>query len=105
MTVRRSILPSSPSAAEAVTRLDRERQRLLSSSRLRLAFTLFVVALLLSLSGLIFVLVSSIFDTLTPSIRADLEWKARRGAQESPKGGGTGLSRNCRQHRQSSSGN
>jgi len=49
---------------------------------LRLAFTLFVVALLLSLAGLIFVLVSSIFNTLTPSIRADLEWKARRGASE-----------------------
>jgi signal transduction histidine kinase/DNA-binding NarL/FixJ family response regulator len=83
MTARRSIPPSSPSGRpEAVAQLDRERQRLLSSSRLRLAFTLVVVALLLSLSGLIFVLVSSIFDTLTPSIRADLEWKARRGASE-----------------------
>jgi signal transduction histidine kinase/DNA-binding NarL/FixJ family response regulator/HPt (histidine-containing phosphotransfer) domain-containing protein len=82
MTARRSILPSPPSSVEPTVRLDRERQRLLSSSRLRLAFTLFVVALLLSLSGLIFVLVSSIFDTLTPSIRADLEWKARRGASE-----------------------
>jgi len=46
------------------------------------AFTLFVVALLLALSGLIFVLVSRIFDTLTPTISADLEWKARRGAGE-----------------------
>jgi signal transduction histidine kinase/DNA-binding NarL/FixJ family response regulator/HPt (histidine-containing phosphotransfer) domain-containing protein len=43
---------------------------------------MFVVALLLALSGLIFVLVSQIFDTLTPTIRADLEWKARRGAGE-----------------------
>jgi signal transduction histidine kinase/DNA-binding NarL/FixJ family response regulator len=47
-----------------------------------MAFTLFVVALLLALSGLIFVLVSRIFDTLTPTIQADLEWKARRGAGE-----------------------
>jgi signal transduction histidine kinase/DNA-binding NarL/FixJ family response regulator len=47
-----------------------------------MAFTLFVVALLLALSGLIFVLVSRIFDTLTPTLQADLEWKARRGAGE-----------------------
>src|SRR6187549_430937 len=79
---RRSILPSFPPSPEATARAARERRRLLSSSRLRLAFTLFVVALLLALSGLIFVLVSRIFDTLTPTIRADLEWKARRGAGE-----------------------
>jgi signal transduction histidine kinase len=79
MTARRSIVPSISPSTEAV---DRERRRLLSSSRLRVSFTLFVVALLLATSGLIFVLVSQIFDTLTPSIRADLEWKARRGASE-----------------------
>src|SRR5688572_18993684 len=77
MTARRSIVPSLSSGIEAA-----ERRRLLSSSRLRLSFTLFVVALLLAMSGLIFVLVSQIFDTLTPTIRADLEWKARRGAGE-----------------------
>jgi signal transduction histidine kinase/DNA-binding response OmpR family regulator len=59
-----------------------KQRRLLSSARIRRAFTLFVVALLLALSGLMFVLVSRIFDTLTPTIRADLEWKARRGASE-----------------------
>src|SRR5690349_11059029 len=80
MAARRSLLP--PAAPASVTSDARERRRLLSSSRLRLAFTLFVVALLLSLSGLIFVLVSRIFDTLTPTIQADLEWKARRGAGE-----------------------
>jgi signal transduction histidine kinase/FixJ family two-component response regulator/HPt (histidine-containing phosphotransfer) domain-containing protein len=79
MTARRSIIPSLSPSNE---RDDRERRRLLSSSRLRLSFTLLVVALLLAMSGLIFVLVSQIFDTLTPSIRADLEWKARRGASE-----------------------
>jgi signal transduction histidine kinase/DNA-binding NarL/FixJ family response regulator len=78
----RSILPSFPPSPEATVRAERERKRLLSSSRLRLSFTLFVVALLLALSGLIFVLVSQIFDALTPRIRADLEWKARRGASE-----------------------
>ncbi|HYJ11058.1 MAG TPA: ATP-binding protein [Polyangiaceae bacterium] len=82
MTLRRSLIPPSPPANQDAARSDRERRRLLSSSRLRLAFTLFVVALLLALSGLIFVLVSSIFDTLTPTIQADLEWKARRGAGE-----------------------
>jgi signal transduction histidine kinase/CheY-like chemotaxis protein/HPt (histidine-containing phosphotransfer) domain-containing protein len=79
MTARRSIVPSHSQSTETV---DRERRRLLSSSRLRLSFTLFVVALLLATSGLIFVLVSQIFDTLTPTIRADLEWKVRRGASE-----------------------
>src|SRR4051812_25796001 len=82
MPVRRSIVPPLPLAAEKAERSQRERRRLLSSSRLRLAFTLFVVALLLSLSGLHFVLVSRIFDTLNPKVQADLEWKARRGAGE-----------------------
>ena len=82
MTARRSMIPSFPPSPEANARTERERKRLLSSSRLRMSFTLFVVALILALSGLIFVLVSQIFDTLTPTIRADLEWKARRGASE-----------------------
>ena len=81
MTVRRSIVPPADLAAET-EKAGRQRRRLLSSSRLRMAFTLFVVALLLALSGMIFVLVSRIFDTLTPTIQADLEWKARRGAGE-----------------------
>jgi hypothetical protein len=38
--------------------------------------------LLLALSGMIFVLVSRIFDTLTPAVQRNLEWKARRGAGE-----------------------
>jgi len=80
MTLRRSIAPTSSLAVDQNEKFERQRRRLLSSSRLRMAFTLFVVALLLALSGLIFVLVSRIFDTLTPTIQADLEWKARRGA-------------------------
>ncbi len=82
MTARRSLVPPSARAVETAETSQRQRRRLLSSSRLRMAFTLFVVALLLALSGLIFVLVSRIFDTLTPTIQADLEWKARRGAGE-----------------------
>jgi signal transduction histidine kinase/HPt (histidine-containing phosphotransfer) domain-containing protein/ActR/RegA family two-component response regulator len=82
MTVRRSIVPPSSLGTDTAEKSERQRRRLLSSSRLRMAFTLFVVALLLALSGLIFVLVSRIFDTLTPTIQADLEWKARRGAGE-----------------------
>ncbi|HWZ91841.1 MAG TPA: response regulator, partial [Polyangiaceae bacterium] len=39
-------------------------------------------ALLIGLCGMIFVLVSHIFGALTPAIRADLEWKAERGARE-----------------------
>jgi signal transduction histidine kinase/DNA-binding NarL/FixJ family response regulator len=77
---RRSLIPSFPANPDETVRA--ERKRLLSSSRLRMSFTLVVVALLLAMSGLIFVLVSQIFDTLTPTIRADLEWKARRGAGE-----------------------
>jgi signal transduction histidine kinase/DNA-binding NarL/FixJ family response regulator/HPt (histidine-containing phosphotransfer) domain-containing protein len=82
MTARRSIVPAMSAIAEKAEGSARERRRLLSSTRLRVAFTLFVVALILALSGLIFVLVSRIFDTLTPKLQADLEWKARRGASE-----------------------
>jgi signal transduction histidine kinase/DNA-binding NarL/FixJ family response regulator/HPt (histidine-containing phosphotransfer) domain-containing protein len=81
MSSRRSVAPPAPSGVSSVRASSRER-RLLSSSRLRLVFTLFVVALLLSLSALNFVLVSRIFASVTPKVQADLEWKARRGASE-----------------------
>ena len=60
----------------------KERQRLLSGFRIIVAQTVFVTLLVLLLSGLMFALVSGIFGTITPSIRADLEHKARRGAAE-----------------------
>ncbi len=69
-------MPSSDAADRA------QKRRLLSSARIKLALTLFVTALILALSGMIFVLVSSIFATLSPSVRADLEWKAKHGAAE-----------------------
>ena len=43
---------------------------------------LFVSALLIGLWGLIFGLVSHIFGAMTPAVRADLEWKAKRGVAE-----------------------
>jgi two-component system sensor histidine kinase/response regulator len=56
--------------------------QLLSGARIRIAFTLFTAAVLVALTALVFALVSHIFARLTPSIRADLEWKAAHGAAE-----------------------
>jgi two-component system sensor histidine kinase/response regulator len=70
------LVPSSDAADQA------QKRRLLSSFRIKFALTLFVTALILALSGMIFVLVSSIFATLSPSVQADLEWKAKHGAAE-----------------------
>jgi len=61
---------------------ERQTRKVLSSLRLKVAFMLFVSALLMGLCGLIFSLVSQIFDALTPAIQADLEWKAERGVAE-----------------------
>jgi hypothetical protein len=47
--------------------------------------------LLLGLCGLVFNLVSHIFDTLTPAIQADLQWKATRGAAELAQSAGHGM--------------
>ena len=61
---------------------EQQTRKVLSSLRVKVAFMLFVSALLIGLCGLIFSLVSHIFDTMTPAIRADLQWKATRGAAE-----------------------
>jgi hypothetical protein len=53
-----------------------------SGLRLKVTLILFVCALLLALSLLIFVLVNRIFGDINPSMRSDLDWKARRGAVE-----------------------
>ena len=60
----------------------RQTKKVLSSLRLKVAFMVFVSALLIGLCGMIVALVSHIFSALTPAIRADLEWKAQRGAAE-----------------------
>ncbi len=55
---------------------------LLSSARIRVAFTAFTLLVIGLLTALIFAMVAHIFARLTPSIRADLEWKATHGALE-----------------------
>jgi signal transduction histidine kinase/CheY-like chemotaxis protein len=59
---------------------ERERRRILSTFRLSAALAAFVVAVVTALVGLVIGLVSHLFAELGPSIRADLEWKARHGA-------------------------
>jgi two-component system, sensor histidine kinase and response regulator len=59
-----------------------QRRRVLSTFRLKLILTSFVLVLLIGLSGMMVVLVTRIFDSLTPAVRADLGWKAARGAAE-----------------------
>ncbi|HYP98212.1 MAG TPA: response regulator [Polyangiaceae bacterium] len=61
---------------------ERQTRKVLSSLRLKVAFMLFVSALLMGLCGLIFSLVSQIFAALTPAVQSDLEWKAERGVAE-----------------------
>ncbi|MET0343456.1 MAG: response regulator [Polyangiales bacterium] len=60
--------------------LSDDERKALSSTRINIGFVLFTTTLLLGISGLMFILVSQIFDSLTPSIRRDLESKALRGA-------------------------
>jgi len=61
---------------------DEQRRRVLSTFRLKLILTSFVLVLLIALSTMVFLLVTRIFGTLTPAVRADLGWKAERGAAE-----------------------
>jgi serine phosphatase RsbU (regulator of sigma subunit) len=59
-----------------------ERQRMLSSSRLKVALTTFIALLLAGLCTFVLLLVSHIFHWLTPTIREDLGWKVSQGAAE-----------------------
>ncbi len=76
--------PAAPEAAAVAAALGTEssRRHLLSGSRIRVAFTAFTMLVLAILTAMIFGMVSHIFSRLTPSIRADLEWKAERAARE-----------------------
>jgi len=65
---------------EKPTLLSDDERRALSSTRISIGFVLFCIGLLLAMSGLIFLLVTQIFDSLTPSFRRELESKALRGA-------------------------
>jgi signal transduction histidine kinase/CheY-like chemotaxis protein/HPt (histidine-containing phosphotransfer) domain-containing protein len=59
-----------------------ERSRVLSAHRLRATLSASVVIGLLLFSAMMFVVVTRIFDWLTPSMQHDLKWKAQRGALE-----------------------
>lgn len=71
-----------PPPPAAAPHKDVKTMRLLSGLRLKVTLTLFITLLLVALSLLIFGLVKRIFDELTPSMRAELEWKTTRGAKE-----------------------
>lgn len=59
-----------------------ERQRLLSSSRLKVALTGFIALLVTGLCLVVILFVGHIFDWLTPRMQQDLGWKVARGAVE-----------------------
>ena len=59
-----------------------ERQRILSSSRLKVALTSFIAILVAALCGVVILFVAHIFDWLTPRMQQDLGWKVARGAIE-----------------------
>jgi two-component system, sensor histidine kinase and response regulator len=59
-----------------------QARKVASGGRIKVLLSLFTLTMLLALGGMMLVLVSGIFDKLTPSIRADLEWKSVRGAVE-----------------------
>jgi|GEM_PF-3833411 len=63
--------------------LDREvHRRVMSSSRLQLKLVVMIGLIFVVLGGMVFGIVERIFDVLTPSIRHDLEWKARHAVIE-----------------------
>ena len=63
--------------------LDRElHRRVMSSFRLTVKLVVMLALIFVVLGGIVFVVVDRIFAVLTPSIRYDLEWKARHGVIE-----------------------
>jgi len=60
----------------------RQTRKSLSNLRLKVAFMVFVSVLLMGLCGLVFSLVSQIFDALAPAVQSDLAWKAEHGVAE-----------------------
>lgn len=71
---------STPAEIELVSR--DVRTRVLSGTRIRVAFAVLALTLLGGLSITTVVVVDSIFDWLTPVARRDLVWKVTRGANE-----------------------
>jgi hypothetical protein len=63
--------------------LDRDvHRRVMSSFRLTVKLVVMLALIFVVLGGIVFVVVDRIFDVLTPSIRYDLQWKARHGVIE-----------------------
>ena len=73
---------ATPTGGATVLLNDQDRSRILSTTRLKVILSVFVVALLLGLGALAFFQVSRIFDELTPAVAHDLSWKTERGAAE-----------------------
>jgi signal transduction histidine kinase/DNA-binding response OmpR family regulator len=80
---------SAPTASEGAELA--ERERVLSSVRIKLSLSLMVTSIVLASSSLIWLSVSAIFDRLTPNVRADLIWKVESGVAELRRGSEFGL--------------
>ncbi|MEN9581473.1 MAG: hypothetical protein RJA70_4482, partial [Pseudomonadota bacterium] len=83
--------PGSPYGTLGEVLPQAQRDRVMSTFRLQVVLTLFVFVLILSLSALMFGLVTRIFDSVTPGIESSLRWKAGRGAAELAKVSELGL--------------
>src|SRR6201995_4767375 len=70
------------SANQAALISSSERARITSGVRMSIALLAMVALIVAGLTTLIVLLVSSVFDSLTPAITDDIEWKARHGAVE-----------------------
>ncbi len=66
-------------------------ERVPSSLRLTSILMAFFLVLLLAMTGMVFALVTHIFNRFTPSVRSDLEWKATSGARELSQTAQTGI--------------
>ncbi|MFT3924434.1 MAG: response regulator [Myxococcales bacterium] len=80
MTDTKSTLPAGSADLKHDALLLEAEQTALLGRRIKLGFMCFSSGLLLALSGMIFLIVTQIFDSLTPAVQRDLEWKASRGA-------------------------
>jgi signal transduction histidine kinase/DNA-binding response OmpR family regulator len=68
--------------AQATLSSAADRRKVLSGLRIKVALSAMVVLVILLLAGTIFFLVDDIFESLTPTLRRDLEWKTERGVAE-----------------------
>src|SRR5262245_13327822 len=59
-----------------------EQRRVMSSFRLTVKLMVLVGLVVVVMGAMVFVLIDRIFESLTPSIRHDLEWKARHAVYE-----------------------